>query len=158
MVPPQPALVPVIQPDIEVARLERTLAEQVMGRSGTNFKACYHCQACANGCPFVEAMDYRPNQVVRLLQFGMREEVLKGKTIWVCLGCHTCSSHCPVGIDLAAVMDTLRLMAVATKTKLPVFHFSEVLALALGAEDYEAWFVRHIIDPRPLVEKLAQVA
>ena len=45
-----------------------------------------------------------------------------------------------------------------TKTKLPVFHFSEVLALALGAEDYEAWFVRHIVDPRPLVEKLARAA
>jgi heterodisulfide reductase subunit B len=45
-----------------------------------------------------------------------------------------------------------------TKTRLPVFHFSEVLALALGAEDYEAWFVRHIVDPRPLVEKLARAA
>jgi heterodisulfide reductase subunit B len=45
-----------------------------------------------------------------------------------------------------------------TKTRLPVFHFSEVLALALGAEDYEAWFVRHIVDPRPLVEKLAKAA
>lgn len=44
------------------------------------------------------------------------------------------------------------------KPRLPVFHFSEVLALALGAEDYEAWFVRHIIDPRPLVEKLARAA
>jgi heterodisulfide reductase subunit B len=45
-----------------------------------------------------------------------------------------------------------------TKTRLPVFHFSEVLALALGAEDYETWFVRHIVDPRPLVEKLARAA
>ncbi len=45
-----------------------------------------------------------------------------------------------------------------TKTRLPVFHFSEVLALALGAEDYETWFIRHIVDPRPLVEKLARAA
>jgi heterodisulfide reductase subunit B len=45
-----------------------------------------------------------------------------------------------------------------TKTRLPVFHFSEVLALALGAEDYENWFVRHIVDPRPLVEKLVEAA
>jgi heterodisulfide reductase subunit B len=45
-----------------------------------------------------------------------------------------------------------------TKTRLPVFHFSEVLALALGAEDYETWFVRHIVDPRPLVEKLVKAA
>lgn len=45
-----------------------------------------------------------------------------------------------------------------TKTRLPVFHFSEVLALALGAKDYETWFVRHIVDPRPLVEKLVKAA
>jgi heterodisulfide reductase subunit B len=41
------------------------------------------------------------------------------------------------------------------KATIPVFHFSKILALALGAEDYEAWFVRHIVDPRPLVERLA---
>ena len=45
-----------------------------------------------------------------------------------------------------------------TQTRLPVFHFSEVLALALGAEDYESWFVRHIVDPRPLVKKLVKAA
>ncbi len=35
--------------------------------------------------------------------------------------------------------------------RLPVFHFSEVLALALGAQDYRNWFVRHLVDPRPLL-------
>ena len=44
MVPPQQALAPVIQPTIDMARLDRTLADQVMGQSGTNFKACYQCQ------------------------------------------------------------------------------------------------------------------
>jgi heterodisulfide reductase subunit B len=44
------------------------------------------------------------------------------------------------------------------KTKIPVFHFSEVLALALGAQDYEGWFIRHLVDPRPLLQDLALVA
>jgi len=35
--------------------------------------------------------------------------------------------------------------------RLPVFHFSEILALALGAQDYEGWFTRHLVDPRPLL-------
>jgi heterodisulfide reductase subunit B len=34
---------------------------------------------------------------------------------------------------------------------IPIFHFSEILALALGAEDYETWFARHLVDPRPLL-------
>jgi heterodisulfide reductase subunit B len=45
-----------------------------------------------------------------------------------------------------------------TKTRLPIFHFSEILALALGAEDYETWFVRHLVDPRPVLQNLALVA
>jgi heterodisulfide reductase subunit B2 len=44
------------------------------------------------------------------------------------------------------------------KTRLPIFHFSEILALALGAEDYETWFVRHLVDPRPVLQDLALVA
>ena len=40
------------------------------------------------------------------------------------------------------------------KTKIPVFHFSEILALALGAEDYENWFKRHLVDPRPIIRQL----
>jgi heterodisulfide reductase subunit B len=35
--------------------------------------------------------------------------------------------------------------------RLPVFHFSEVLAMALGAQDYHRWFVRHLVDPRPVL-------
>jgi heterodisulfide reductase subunit B len=44
------------------------------------------------------------------------------------------------------------------RTRIPIFHFSEILALALGAEDYEKWFVRHIVDPRPVIKKLAKAA
>ncbi len=35
--------------------------------------------------------------------------------------------------------------------RIPIFHFSEILALALGAKDYEGWFIRHLVDPRPLL-------
>jgi heterodisulfide reductase subunit B len=35
--------------------------------------------------------------------------------------------------------------------RLPIFHLSEILALALGAKDYEGWFSRHLVDPRPLL-------
>jgi heterodisulfide reductase subunit B len=38
------------------------------------------------------------------------------------------------------------------KNKLPILHFSELLALALGARDYDGWFARHLTDPRPLLK------
>lgn len=37
--------------------------------------------------------------------------------------------------------------------KIPVFHFSELMALVLGVNDYEPWFKRHIIDPKPLLRE-----
>jgi heterodisulfide reductase subunit B len=38
------------------------------------------------------------------------------------------------------------------KKRLPVFHFSEVLALALGAEDYHSWFARHLVNPQKVLK------
>ena len=102
----------VIPEMIKVDNLRQSLAAEVTERSGTDLNRCYQCRSCGNGCPFVQAMDYTPNQVIRLVQYGLRHEALTCKTIWVCVGCHTCSSQCPMGIDIAAVMDTLRLMAV----------------------------------------------
>lgn len=79
-----------------------SLAAEVRERRGTDLNRGYQCRSCGNGCPFLAAMDYTPNQVLRLVQFGRREEVLTGKTIWVCVGCHTCSSQYLMGIDIAA--------------------------------------------------------
>jgi heterodisulfide reductase subunit B2 len=45
-----------------------------------------------------------------------------------------------------------------SKTKIPILHFSEILALALGADDYEEWFVRHLVDPRPVIQKISMAA
>jgi heterodisulfide reductase subunit C len=109
----QPVIQDFATPDmIKVDNQRQSLAAEVNERSSAGLNRCYQCGACANGCPFVQAMDYTPNQVVRLAQYGLRQEALTCKTIWVCVGCHTCSSQCPMGIDIAAMMDTLRLMAV----------------------------------------------
>jgi heterodisulfide reductase subunit C len=73
---------------------------------------CYHCRCCGGGCPFIAAMDYPPNAVIRLLQFGMLDEALSCSTIWVCVACNTCSMECPMAIDIPALMDQLRQLAV----------------------------------------------
>jgi heterodisulfide reductase subunit C len=106
----QPQTYPILAPDNSWGN--QKLVQEVTRRSGTELSRCYQCQACANGCPFVTGMDFRPNQVIRLIQLGLRQEALTCRTIWVCVACHTCSSQCPMDIDIAAIMDTLRLMAV----------------------------------------------
>jgi heterodisulfide reductase subunit B len=44
------------------------------------------------------------------------------------------------------------------RAKIPIFHFSEILALALGADDYEEWFIRHLVDPGPVIRKMLKAA
>ena len=36
---------------------------------------------------------------------------------------------------------------------LPIFHFSEILALAFGQDGTDAYFRRHLIDPRPMLKQ-----
>ena len=94
------------------------LADEIKTGSGINFNSCLHCKTCANGCPFVEGMDYAPHAVIRLVQLGLEEEALKCSTIWVCVGCNTCSSACPMAIDIPAVMDSLRHKAIEKGIKI----------------------------------------
>jgi heterodisulfide reductase subunit B2 len=39
------------------------------------------------------------------------------------------------------------------KNPIPVFHFSELLSMALGEKDHKKWFPRHIVDPLHLLKK-----
>ncbi|UCF90959.1 MAG: 4Fe-4S dicluster domain-containing protein [Desulfobacterales bacterium] len=91
-----------------------SFAAEVKCRSGVDINLCWHCQTCANGCPFSQAMDYAPNRVIRLVQLGFQAEALGCSGIWLCVGCNTCSIQCPNAIDVAAVNDVLREMAIET--------------------------------------------
>jgi heterodisulfide reductase subunit C len=98
-------------PAIEFDEQDLFLAQDIERLSGTNLSRCYHCRTCGNGCPFIRAMDYPPNGIIRLVQYGLRQQALESHTIWICVGCHTCSVQCPMDIDIAAVMATLRRLA-----------------------------------------------
>ena len=93
-------------------------ADELLESSGINFNACLHCKTCANGCPFYEGMDYAPNKIIRLIQFGMEKEALESSTIWICVGCNTCCTACPMAIDIPAIMDALRHKAIETGAKI----------------------------------------
>lgn len=96
-----------------VAMEERAtdFAAEVRSRSGTDPAHCYQCGKCTAGCPLAFAGDLDPARVMRLVQLGQRDAVLKCHTIWLCASCETCTTRCPQEVDLARVMDALRIMA-----------------------------------------------
>jgi len=89
------------------------LASEIQRRSGQRIELCYHCHKCTAGCPVVGAMDYGPDHLLRLAMLGWRDAVLRSRDLWLCAGCYTCATRCPNAIDIAAVMDALRQLALA---------------------------------------------
>lgn len=72
---------------------------------------CFHCGKCSAGCPIADEMDLMPNQVMRLVQLGLFDQVLSCRSIWLCAACVTCSTRCPQGVPIASVMEALRHLA-----------------------------------------------
>ena len=85
--------------------------EQVKKESGQNPALCYQCGNCTAGCPYTQYFDYPVSMVMRLLQAGQKETILKSKAIWLCATCETCTTRCPCDVDVAHIMDTLRIIA-----------------------------------------------
>ena len=86
----------------------RKFIERIEELSGENVFACYQCGRCSAGCPVASEMDILPNQVIRLVQMGLEDEVVRSKTLFLCASCFTCQSRCPKGIDMARVMEAVR--------------------------------------------------
>lgn len=92
---------------------------EIERRSGTPVSACLQCHKCSTGCPVAPEMDVLSSQVMRLIHLGAERELLESRAIWLCASCEACTTRCPMGIDIAGVMDALRIMAVERKAELP---------------------------------------
>ena len=87
------------------------LAQAVLRESGQNVNLCYQCRKCAAGCPVSYAMDYKPAQLIHAIRLGMDDLVLGSKTTWLCASCETCTTRCPQEVDVAKVMDAVKITA-----------------------------------------------
>lgn len=114
----------------------------VKEKSKQPVELCYQCQKCASGCPLVDYADYTPNQIMRMISFGLKDRVLKSSMIWLCSGCETCGVRCPNGIRIAEVMDSLRAMSaganVTKEKKTESFHRTFLNEIKIRGRVHEA--------------------
>ncbi len=94
--------------NISRKKIKDPFVTKVEELSGQNLLACYQCGKCSAGCPAISEMDILPNQIIRYAQLGMKDELLKSKSIWICASCFTCNARCPKGINIAEVIEALR--------------------------------------------------
>ncbi|SHN67055.1 4Fe-4S dicluster domain-containing protein [Desulfovibrio litoralis] len=90
---------------------DRSFTRQVEKASGQNLKNCYQCGNCTAGCPLNAAYDIPVSRMMRLIQLGQKETLLKSKSIWMCASCEACTTRCPNSIDIARVLEVCRHMA-----------------------------------------------
>ena len=90
---------------------DTVLAGTIRRGAGINAYKCYQCKRCTAGCPVAGYAGLHPAQIVRAVQLGDLESIMADRFIWLCTGCQTCSTRCPQEIDVAGIMDELRMLA-----------------------------------------------
>ncbi|MEW6333743.1 MAG: heterodisulfide reductase-related iron-sulfur binding cluster, partial [Thermodesulfobacteriota bacterium] len=123
--------------------LNSDLAQRIRRQCGENVFLCYQCAKCASGCPVAEHFDLLPNELLRALQIGRKDAVLKSRTLWLCAMCETCAVRCPHGINITRVMDVLKIMAQEEGMPSPlpsavIFNHAALRGIRLFGKMYEA--------------------
>ncbi len=96
--------------EISEKTIKHEFIEKVSQLSGQDIFMCFQCGTCGGSCPMSEQMEILPRRIMRMAQLGMEEGVTGSQAGWTCASCHTCTVNCPRGIDLARVMEAVRLL------------------------------------------------
>jgi heterodisulfide reductase subunit C2 len=89
------------------------LSKRVKELSGEDLTHCIQCGKCSGGCTVAPDMEEIPSRIMRFIQLNMKERALTSSMVWTCSSCLTCTARCPEGIDIAKVMNVLRMMCLA---------------------------------------------
>jgi heterodisulfide reductase subunit C len=134
----------------DVQPVDTVFSRKVKEISGEAIDRCYQCFTCSLGCPVSPEMDYYPDQIIRMVQLGLKDKVLNSAGIWLCLGCETCVARCPNEIDILRVMDTLREIAIdegidGKETDIPRFHKAFLYPIKIFGKQYELGLIAYLI-------------
>ena len=123
-----------------------SLKDAVEQICGADLSVCFQCKKCSSGCSVAKLTKSRPSELMRQLHLGAGNELLESDLIWTCASCEICSARCPMGIDVAAVIDALRLLSVqrgASKPAgdVPLFNRAFLKTVEMFGRSYEMGMV-----------------
>ena len=127
---------------IEKTNRSESIIRRVKEISDVDFALCYQCRKCTSGCPVAASAKTPPSEIIRRLHLGAGDEILKSDIIWLCASCETCSTRCPMEINIAAVMDALRSLALEKgiskpKGSMPLFNRAFLKTVRLFGRTYD---------------------
>lgn len=90
--------------------LRRAIVE--VAGSKADPSACVQCGTCTASCEVAEFMDIGPRLLMRMVKLGQAERALRAESLWLCTGCALCTSRCPCGVPVSAIIETLKSLAI----------------------------------------------
>lgn len=98
---------------IRVTELDPNFKSEVMKhKKAWGLDACFACGTCTAGCPISEIFpEYSPKKLAKMVQLGMRKEVLSSPHMWYCVTCHNCEQRCPQNVKFFYILNVLKNMA-----------------------------------------------
>ncbi len=100
--------------------------------AATRSAACFACGECSSACPVSgERSVFDPRFIVRMVNFGLAEELARSPSIWLCLSCGRCTDACGQLVDGRQILQHLQAAAVssAVVTPIAIFRMKEAEAL-----------------------------
>jgi heterodisulfide reductase subunit C len=128
---------------IKIDTLDFELKEAVLDKvPDANFDLCLTCGTCTGGCPASEQFGMDPRKLIRMLNFGMDEEIMKSDWKWVCSMCGRCQLACPMNINIPKLIYNIRARVAREKRPKGILgscdqHIRTGSAMGAAKEDFK---------------------
>ncbi len=109
--------------EIKINRKERKIG----GNAPEIADACFTCGTCSGGCPITGFVPFEGGEgtwdvrkAVRAIVFGMEQELIDSRFVWVCTLCGRCEYQCPMGVKLLQTLRAVRTQRAREKVPGPI--------------------------------------
>ena len=94
-------------------------------------ETCLACGLCAGSCPVAGVDGFDPRKLVRMVSLGLADELVETRWPWICTMCAKCVQVCPMDIDIAEMVRSIR--SLRDREKVPgILHKGLTTALETG--------------------------
>ncbi len=90
------------------SRVDPTLLTELREYGAVNVEACFNCGTCTAICPLTTDEHPFPRNMIRLVQMGLRDRLLRSTDAWLCYYCGDCSKTCPRSAEPGETMMAVR--------------------------------------------------
>jgi len=93
-------------------RIDPSLLNELKEYGALGAEKCINCGNCTAICSLTQEDDRFPRNIIRMVQLGLRNELLGSKELWLCYNCGDCSETCPQQAEPANLVAAARCYAI----------------------------------------------